>query len=215
MSKMFPFITHTHNLLKYCGYGCTYGWCSRFRDSAPILHKERLAKRFPKGSFVFLNDCGDMMHPEIPYEHIEACYWFMRQSPEAQFLLLTKNPGRYSTITPPTNAVLGATIESDLHYPEVSNAPPQYERMNCMWLLSARLWNKCFISVEPILKFSDKFADLIIATQPWAVAIGYGHYNNRLPEPSLSDTEQLIALLESRGITVYRKTLRKAWWEGS
>jgi hypothetical protein len=43
------------------------------------------------------------------------------------------------------------------------------------------------------------------------MAVGYDNYNNRLPEPTLSKTMQLIDCLEKTGITVYRKTLREAW----
>ena len=37
------------------------------------------------------------------------------------------------------------------------------------------------------------------------------NYRNKLPEPSLAKTEELIEDLESVGIKVYRKTMREAW----
>jgi len=66
--------------------------------------------------------------------------------------------------------------------------------------------------VEPIQDFNlDYFTERIIEIKPWAVAIGYDNYDNKLPEPSMAKTMQLIDRLEKAGITVYRKTLREAW----
>ena len=71
-----------------------------------------------------------------------------------------------------------------------------------------------FISIEPILEFDLKwFVSNIKAVKPWAVAVGYDNYHNNLPEPELHKTERLIEELEKLNIKVYRKTIKKAWWE--
>jgi hypothetical protein len=61
------------------------------------------------------------------------------------------------------------------------------------------------------MEFSVGFFASLVAAEPRAVAIGYDNYDNKLPEPSLTKTLQLIDSLEKAGITVYRKTLREAW----
>ena len=66
-----------------------------------------------------------------------------------------------------------------------------------------------FVSIEPIMQFSDMFADRVRAFEPWGVAVGYNNYSNGLLEPSLAETEELITALEGF-TTVYRKTIRES-----
>jgi len=52
-----------------------------------------------------------------------------------------------------------------------------------------------------------------VELEPEFIYIGYDNYGNKLPEPPLSMVLRLINALRSHGITVYEKTLRKAWYE--
>jgi len=71
---------------------------------------------------------------------------------------------------------------------------------------------RIFISIEPILDFNyEPFVAELLKIRPWAVAVGMDNYGNRLPEPALAKTMQLIERLEKAGIKVYRKTLREKW----
>jgi hypothetical protein len=73
---------------------------------------------------------------------------------------------------------------------------------------------RIFISIEPIMEFDyEPFVSKLLKMHPWAVAVGYDNYDNKLPEPLLAKTMQLIDRLEKAGIRVYRKTLREAWNE--
>ncbi len=215
--RMFPFITHTHNLIVApCPYECLYCWARDFRKRPlkPATLEERWKRRFGKGDFVFLNDLCDAFAPSIPDAQVLALYDFIRASPEARFLLMTKNPDRYVDLCPPRNAVLGCTIECDAHAYSFSKAPPPSHRLGIMNGLSTAGFHDLFISVEPIIDFSSVgFPGDLIKIKPWAVAVGMDNYNWRLLEPSLAKTQRLIEELRRSGITVYEKTLRKAWWE--
>jgi len=75
-------------------------------------------------------------------------------------------------------------------------------------------WDKKFISIEPILDFDlDIFVDWIKDIKPFMVYVGYDNYNNKLPEPPLRKTEELIKTL-SNFTAIVKKTIRPAWFEG-
>jgi hypothetical protein len=190
---------------------------------------ESVLKRFKADDFVFVCDMLDLFGEWVLAEDIKVILGRIDGSP-AKFLLLTKNPQRYLDLLPnriPFNCIIGCTIESNRNYLKISGAPAQYNRLYYMAELR-RMENKyvydvhhkqhdLFLSIEPILDFDLKeFSDWIInMLNPWAVAVGYDNYNNHLPEPSLAKTMQLIERLEKVGITVYRKTLRRAWNENA
>lgn len=81
-----------------------------------------------------------------------------------------------------------------------------------MFALSNQTKLPLFISIEPILEFDYGFTKLLRSIHSWAVAVGYDNYKHSLPEPELSKTLKLIEELEKFTI-VYRKTIKKAWWE--
>jgi len=198
----------------------------KYKGEARIDEKT-IRRKFKEGDFVFVCTMRDLMSHDVPDELITQILDQIRQSPEAKFLLLTKNPQRYIQlldrgVTFPKNVVLGATITSNRKHPQMSAAPSNMMRFHYMKQLEKReLKNKRFISVEPILKMDPyQFAKFIAWIKPWAVAVGYDNYDGKLPEPRLEATEKLIELLErvwivkeERAIEVYRKTIRRAWYE--
>jgi len=221
-SKMFPFITCTWNPLGgECKHGCRYCWARALAEKydmkkyqgEPRLYQRELEREFKPGDFVFVCDMLDLFGEWVGRIEILAILDVIRNTPEANFLLLTKNPRRYLEFLDimPENAVLGCTVESDVYAPDVSAAPHPCDRFNAMAMVADIVENRLFFSVEPVLWFSEGFIDLLTRRKPWAVAIGYDNYGNHLLEPSLARTMQLIERLEKAGITVYRKTLREAW----
>jgi len=72
------------------------------------------------------------------------------------------------------------------------------------------------VTIEPILKFDLKvMLDWIKEINPEVVYVGYDSHPkiNKLDEPPLAMTKQLIAGLGKLGIEVRKKKIRKAWNE--
>jgi len=227
MSRMFSIVTETWNPITGCKHNCVYCWSRRFVESrlrnttkyrygfAPRLYEYAFKKRFDDGT-VFVVDMGDLFGEFIPREWILKVIEHIRRFPNTTFLFLTKNPARYFEFLSvmPSNVILGSTIETnrdDLYMEHnISEAPLPSSRYRAMKEIK---WLRKFISIEPILDFDmDEFIKWIEEIRPCMVYIGYDNYNNRLPEPPLSKTIELIERL-SKITNVQRKTIRKAWYE--
>jgi protein gp37 len=186
---------------------------TKYAGEPRIIEKE-LRRTFKVGDFVFICDMVDWLGNWIPDDFIKLILMTVKANPQAQFLSMTKNPARYimhvDRISEIKNLVLGSTIESNRDYPELSKAPRQMERIAAMMILRDALpKHKLFISLEPILDFDLRaFIGLLRAVKPWAVAVGYDNYNNKLPEPELSKTLKLITEIE-QFTQVFKKTLRE------
>jgi len=223
-NKMFSVVKSTWNPITGCPHNCIYCWArkmasgklkryERYKEGFfSRLNPEELTKKF-NGGIVFVSDMGDIMAETVPNAWILKVIYYIRDFPNTKFLFLTKNPKRYHNFISafPQNAILGATIETDddTVYRGISRAPPPSERIKAMADLD---WNKKFISIEPILKFTDDFSEKIREIKPFMVYVGYDNYRNKLPEPSIDETRKLISEL-SKFTNVYEKTIRKAWWE--
>ena len=213
MSKMFPFITKTWNPLGgECLHKCSYCWASKMANrynmkkytGKPTLIESEMAKTFKQEDFVFVCDMTDLFGEWVRTGQLMDILGFIRDSP-ARFLLLTKNPSRYLGFEIPVNCVAGATIECDMNFQVNGDAPSPFSRIEAMRKVKAEK----MVSVEPIMKFTDRFPYEVVSIAPKFVAVGYDNYHNGLPEPSLSETEGLISVCEDFGIQVYRKTLRE------
>jgi len=227
VSRMFPFVTATVNpILGECPFGCLYCWTRNLKgrwsrlaqrySGPPRLDDKALLRRFRADDFVFAGTMRDLFSPDVSLDMLADVFSWIGRS-DAQFLLLTKNPGRlYEALTAlkvPSNCVLGATIESDLNYPDLSRAPPQPKRLEAMQRIAADFPTyRTFVSVEPVLKFTPEFPEKIRLVRPWGVAVGYDNYNHRLPEPPLAEVKSLMGCVGGFS-KVYVKTVREAWWE--
>ena len=228
--KMFTIVSETWNPVTGCLHDCIYCWARklaltklrhtpRYREGfKPRLNPEEFKKRF-KGGVVFVSDMGDLWGEWVPDEWIRRVLDHIRRFPNTWFLFLTKNPQRYHDFIDeiPPNAILGATIETNRDYyyqegytPRISRAPLPSRRYRAMRDLD---WPLKFISIEPILDFDlDVFTKWIEEINPFMVYIGYDNYNNKLPEPPLAKTRELIKRLEDFTLVI-RKTIRPAWNE--
>lgn len=227
MSKMFPFITSTINPIgggdSGCIFNCSYCWAQdmkiyykmdKYKDGFRLWNKE-LKKKFKKDDFPFICDMIDIGDTRIPKELLHTLFSWIKSLKCDNVLLLTKNPYVFLEFSYmiPKNAVLGATIETDLYMltRKYSSAPTPKYRLICMEKLKNRLPNnKRFISIEPIMNFTRYFKSDIENIEPWGVAIGYDNYHHKLPEPRISETLSLIEQME-KFTTVYRKTIRDRW----
>jgi len=226
-TKMFNIVTRTWNPVTGCLHNCIYCWARRlaltklrnnrkYRDGfIPKIHETEFSIEFD-GGIVFVSDMGDLFGDFVPREWIFKVIEHVKKFPNTMFLFLTKNPKRYTEFLDyfPKNIILGATIETNrddlyLEY-KISNAPPPSLRYKAMKEVN---WNLKFISIEPILDFDiDIFIEWIRNINPSIVYIGYDNYNNKLPEPPLNKTLELINKL-SMYTLVIKKTIRKAWYE--
>ena len=229
---MFSFISETWNpVAGACSHGCVGCWARALADrhkmskyqGQPRIDEKQINRKFKGGDFVFVQDMSDLFAEDVPREVILRVLKQVEESPDAKFLLLTKNPKRYIDFIHwvPENCVLGATIESDRIEPRLGKAPNRLSRLSWMVMLRQTIDERyelgcyelpLFVSVEPILDFNlNDFVKMLKWLRPWAVAVGMDNYGNGFPEPSLEKTMQLIEELEfNRGIKVFRKTLRES-----
>jgi len=230
-SRMFHLVTDIWNPITGCEHLCCYCWArelverrlkystKKYRGGfRPKLHPDELNATFKSGDFVFVADMGDMFGDFVPDHWILKVLNVVSKHPETTFLFLTKNPRRYwvmkIVLRTFRNAVFGATIETDDDrlYAErrISSAPSPSERIE--YMRSLRFLRR-MVSVEPIIKFTPKFWEHIVDIEPEFVYVGYDNWRCLLPEPRLDETLELIDRLREHGITVYEKTIRRAWWE--
>jgi len=229
-NRMFPFITKTWNPVRAtCPHNCKYCWAKQLikkYNMTKYMVKEpqftQTKTNFTDKDFIFVCDMIDLFADNIPSTIIQKVIDVTYKYSDTKFLFLTKNPKRYTEFKFPVNCVLGATIESNINYPKISDAPLQEERLQAMDQLTipsnyySMYNNTIFISIEPILDFTYDFIKKLLSFQldgQFAVAIGYDNYNNKLPEPELEKTKWLIQILKDNDIKVYEKTIRKAWYE--
>lgn len=224
---MFGFVDRCWNPITGCEHNCHYCWArklalGKLKDSSkyregfkPKITESDMSKHFKDGECVFVSDMGDMWGEWVPDEWIERVLRRIADFPNTKFLFLTKNPVRYIQFVDriPNNCVLGATIESNVNYIEVSKAPLQTDRILAMATLKGHTNLPRFVNIEPIMRFTTgSFAKFIIEEiTPESVAIGYDNYSNKLEEPYLEDTLNMIGELEKVNIKVHRKTLRERW----
>ena len=222
-NRMFPFITKTWNPLGgKCGFDCSYCWAKALikqhgfkkYQGECFIDKKQINRKFTENDFVFVQDMNDI---SFYHKHLLDPLFEKIRVSSAKFLMLTKNPDFYMCVWRelPQNVVIGATIETNRHYADISKAPAPETRIDDMIRYYEEISiHQRFVCIEPIMDFDlDDFLDDLWNIDPYAVAVGYDNYSNHLPEPTLAKTEELIKALEKEGITVYRKTIRKAWNE--
>ena len=227
--RMFSIVTKTWNPVTGCMHNCSYCWArrlattklrekERYREGfIPKLNPKEFRARFRDGDVVFVSDMGDLFGDFIPSEWVRKVIEHVSKFPQAYFLFMTKNPERYAEFLDamPENAILGATIETnrdeDYLSSGISRAPLPSRRYEAMVKLD---WDKKFVAIEPILDFDLRvMLGWMREIHPVMTYVGYDNYGNRLPEPPLQKTLDLIDAL-SEFTLVVKKTIRRAWFEG-
>jgi DNA repair photolyase len=226
LKKMFGFITETWNpLVHNCPHKCKYCWARklkagklkqtpRYADGKDKLIEKEFDKRWKKGDVIFVCDMCDLYAENVPDMWIRRVLDTISKSPDATFLLLTKNPSRFFFFRSiiPNNCILAATIESNRYDLSVSYAPDPRDRY--MAMLSSSYPQKAIV-VEPIMDFDLTFLEWFntLRDKLEFIVVGYDNYKNQLPEPTLDKTELFIKDLKDMGFKVITKTIRKAWNE--
>ena len=221
MNKMFKEVRKTWSPVVGCLHSCVYCWARKLAEGR-LKHTARFQDGFRpqisgintwptfRGGLIFVSSMGDMWGDWVRRLWIELVLMNVSECPKATFLFLTKNPERYLDFLDqmPPNVILGATVESNEHYPGISKAPPVYERLSAMEAIKGK---RTMLSIEPIMDFDlYEFGYQIKLVAPEFVYIGYNNYPKGvcLPEPTLEKTQALIE--ELRLFTEVRiKTLRE------
>lgn len=220
MTRMFAEVTKRWNPVVGCDHNCSYCWARdlalgrlkhlpRYQDGfEPRLIPGELDKRF-RGGLIFVSDMGDLFGQWVPRRWIERVIVAIKRSPNATFLMLTKNPLRYFDFVGqmPENVILGVTIETNRDL-GITKAPAPFWRFQYFWSLP---WERKMVSIEPIMDFDlNVFPHWLELIKPEAVYVGYDNHNKHLEEPTLEKTRELIKDLE-QFTEVRVKTLREAW----
>lgn len=217
-----------------CGFGCTYcafkrliqmnKKCPQCATFEPHFHPEALERKPPKtkeGEFLTIGLASDISF--MPWNEFERVLNYCHKWKDRTFLIQSKDPEFFTKhFINCDNVIIGTTIESDcwwwddpklkinIRYDQISKAPFPAKRYEPMRVLNCRK----AVTIEPILSFNlDTFSRMLINLRPKIVWVGYDSGNNKLPEPSLQKTRQLIDDLRAHGLDVHEKLLRKAWWE--
>jgi len=187
--------------------------CTQCGEFAPHAHLEVLDRTPPKtkeGEFLTMGLTGDISFATDT--EVKAAVAYCKKWSDRTFLVQTKAPHLFITYNFPENVILDCTIESDVHH-RVSSAPIVKYRQEIMASGPVqRQNNPKWITVEPIMGFTEGFANFIEEIHPEVVYVGYDSKNHHLREPSLEETIRFIEQVE-KFAEVRTKLLRKAYWE--
>jgi protein gp37 len=122
----------------------------------PLFHHERLAcpknTSMPKTDDpaawrVFVCSMSDLYGQWVPSDWIEQVHQACAESPQWQYIHLTKNPARYNKLPPPPGSWVGASVDEQKMVRIAENAARNLEGAAVKWL-----------SIEPMreeLRFND------------------------------------------------------------
>jgi len=212
------------NVYVGCDFGCTYCRksfqaqmrrqihnCELCGNYVPHFHEERLNKKLPKtkgDEFIWVGSSGDISF--ISDDNMEKLLEKVKEYPDRTFFFQTKNPHWFQDWEFPKNVLLGITLESNIHYPEISSAPSPWKRITNFYFVEHP---RKSITIEPILKFDyGSLWGWINDVKPERVYIGYDSKKCKLPEPPLKKVMSFISELK-RITKVKEKLLREAWDE--
>ena len=198
--NMYPWVTHTWNPISgLCRHACLYCYMRRYPLRPVRLKAEDLREDLGSGRVIFVGSGTDMFAFNIPNAWIKAVLLHCRFYPGNQYLFQSKNPWKFTFFNGlyPANTIFGTTLESDIGYQDLSQAPLPAARVEAMGSLK---WLRRMVSIEPVLRFNPKkFINMIKAIKPEFVSIGADSQGHKLPEPTPRELEALIGAL--RGFT--------------
>lgn len=212
------------NVMVGCEFGCTYCKksfqaqmrrqihnCELCGNYIPHFHENRLGVKFPQthnDEFIWVGSSGDISF--IEDEDMLKILEKIKKYPNRTFFFQTKNPIWYDNWDFPKNVLLAITLESNIHYPEISAAPKPRKRAVDFYFTDHK---RKTITIEPILKFNySELLGWIRDIRPERVYIGYDSKKNNLPEPEMWQVREFIKDLKMI-CKVKEKLIRKAWDE--
>ena len=220
--NMYEFCTHTHShLAGACPHACSYCYvqamAKRFPNTAarwtgPVrLIPEEFRVKYGTGRTIFIEHMSDLFAEAIPGEFIRQVMAHCAEWPDNTYVFQTKNPARLLTVLPmlPPFAILGITLESDVwHVNAMGAAPKPAARAEAFAEICEKVRgiHQTFVTVEPILEFTDELQRMLIDINPTWVNIGADSKGSGLTEPTAADVLDLIDDLVACGIEVREKS---------
>lgn len=211
-------VTHTMSYLSgACPHHCSYCYVQamarrfgmkRYSGEVDLVASE-LSTNLGDGKTIFVEHMNDLFADAVPAVYISTVLLHLSLWIKNTYVFQTKNPHRYGVFFKeiPANAILGTTIESNRHYPDIMcQAPHPCDRYNGMLGVRAiRRW-KTFCTIEPILDFDvAELAEWLINLRLDFVNIGADSKGQGLPEPPLWKVTELISRLSEANIEVRKK----------
>jgi len=168
----------------------------RYKLGPMWLNHKELNRDLGAGRVIFVGSSIDMWAQAVEVSWIQAVLERCRAY-DNEYLFQSKNPYRFSFFDSyPERVIFGTTLESDVHYPELSKAPDPTIRAEAL----ARTGPKRMISIEPVLAFNPgRFLIMIERIDPLFVSIGADSKGHNLPEPQAKELTDFI--IELRKIT--------------
>jgi len=166
----------------------------------PDLHfdEKELKTDLGKDNFIFVGSSSDMWANAIPNEWIWKTLDHCRKF-ENQYLFQSKFPVRFlrGDIWLPKPSIIGTTIETNRHYPEMGRTLPPQSRIDAMKKVNARL-GKTIVTIEPICDFDlEPLIEMFRDINPSWVNIGANtNHKVKLPEPGPGKIKELISALK-------------------
>lgn len=163
-----------------CRMGCSY--CpEKGHSKTPELRDAW--KAIPEYFAIWVCEDTDLFAPEVPDDIIKKVLKRASESRRSTCIFCTKNPVRYFDFIDdfPRDAMLAITVESDIDH-HCSKAPPPLVRLELAGKLrqildsrreNAFVYRQLCLSIQPMMPFTYRFAELIREVKPHQVSIGY------------------------------------------
>ena len=179
---------------------------ARYNGELRLLEVEFVVN-YGEGKTIFVDHLNDLWARAVPEEWIARVLDHCREFPENTYVFQTKNPGRFRAFLRqmPPKTILGTTVETDLRHAVMGTvAPEPSERLAEVQGLREE-GQTVFVTVEPILGFTDLFAQWLAWSGASWVNVGADSKGHGLPEPKKADLLLFLADLKACGVTVRQK----------
>lgn len=222
--NMYNWVTHTWSCLDgECPHKCSYcyvmtGIVKRYPSlkakysGSPRLSRDFGATNLGEGKTIFVCHTNDLFAEGVPNSVVESVMNKCAKFPNNTYVFQSKNPKRmylYLSKVENLNYMAGTTVETDCAamLAGISKAPEPMDRMDGMRMFKKD--EKCkttFITIEPIMVFSEKFAKELIDVHPTFINIGADSKRCDLMEPSWNSVMKLVDDLKAAGVEIREKT---------
>jgi hypothetical protein len=215
--NMYPWVTHTWSVLHgACPHRCTYCYVKKGRTKGlpcyqglPRFNEKDRDINLGCGKTIFVAHTSDLFAEGVPMDVVSVILAKCNQYRFNEYVIQSKDPKRamiWSSVLP-ERLILGTTIETDDKelLSGLSIAPPPERRAIIIRGAKGGQCQKTFITVEPIMRFSDGFKWLLGGARPDFINIGADSKGCHLPEPTAEETIRLIEQLRAGEIEVRLK----------